>query len=151
MPRHCAWCTEILVREQIHKSDPVRSSLTSHMLENIQGFSLRKQIALPRGLRGILFFWFHFKSSGSLNNCKQAGETRCLENNEKLPKNMSHLGNFSPLIFKQDLVELAAKSSYFNLAGPGGFRANSEGGSSRIWSVPWKKRENHTDTRVLNK
>lgn len=103
-PRYHAWCTKIqksLIPEQIHKSDPDRGNLTDHMLGKVWCF-LCERIVLPCGLKGSCVLFFHFKSSGSQDNWKQAGCTRCFENNEKLlPGLKKYLswGNF-PLFFQ---------------------------------------------------
>lgn len=81
-PRYCAWCTKILVPEQIHKSDPDRGSLEGHMFENVQCFLYKSRLPCLVDLGDPVCF-FHFKSTGSQKNWKQAGYTRCFEDNEK--------------------------------------------------------------------
>ena len=66
-PRYCAWCTKILVPEQIHKSDPDRGSLEGHMFKTVQCFLYKSRLPCPVDLGDPVCF-FHFKSTGSGKN-----------------------------------------------------------------------------------
>lgn len=106
------------------------------MFENVQCFLYKSRLPCPVDLEDPIFF-FHFKSTGSQKNWKQAGYTRCFEDNEKRLPDLKALviwENFF-LFFKRDLVELDARSSYYNLVGPGGFLGSVCSGPSSVSAV----------------